>query len=180
MSSRFLIPLLCTGAVVFACSPRSDNEAKLPQSARTSVASAPTTPAAPRQQGSPLATSQKSPVAAQIHVRSSEANIRFSLRVVNTSKKRLEITFPSGQTYDFVVLDSVGREMWRWGSDRMFTQALRNKPLGAGETLDFEETLKALPLPPGRYVARATLTSANYPLTEQTEFTIAPTTVASR
>jgi hypothetical protein len=119
-------------------------------------------------------------VAAQIHVRRNETNIRFSLHVVNTSKKRVEITFPSGQTYDFVVIDTVGREVWRWASDRMFTQALRNKPLGAGESLDFEETLKAPPLPPGRYLARATLTSANYPLTEQTEFTIAPTTIASR
>lgn len=182
MSSRFLIPLLCIGAVVFACSPRSNNEASVPPNARASVAQTASTPAAPRQQGSPLATAktQKSPVSAQIHVRRTEANIRFSLRVVNNSKKRVEITFPSGQTYDFVVIDSVGREMWRWGSDRMFTQALRNKLLGAGESLDFQETMKSPLLPPGRYVARATLTSANFPLVEQTEFTIVPTTVASR
>ena len=99
---------------------------------------------------------------------------------MNTSKKRVEITFPSGQTYDFVVLDSAGQEVWRWGSDRMFTQAVRNKLLAAGESLDFEETLNSGPLPPGKYTARATLTSANFPLVEEAEFLVTPTTIASR
>ena len=182
MSSRILITVLCVGAVVYACSPRPNNEASTPQNARASAAQTVSSTASIRQQGSPRAATKvaKSPVSAQIIVRRSESNIRFALRVVNTSKKRVEITFPSGQTYDFVVIDSVGREMWRWGSDRMFTQALRNKLLDAGEALDFEETLKAPQLPPGRYIARATLTSANYPLVEQTEFTVAATTIASR
>lgn len=182
MSSRFLIPLLCVGAVVFACSPRTNNEATTRKNTQASATPTVSNTAAIRQQGSPrtAAKSQKSPVSAQIYIRRNDANIRLAMRVVNTSKKRVEITFPSGQTYDFVVLDSAGREMWRWGSDRMFTQAVRNKLLGAGEELDFEETLKSRPLPPGRYVARATLTSANFPLVEQTEFTIFPTTIASR
>ena len=182
MSSRILIPTLCVGAVVFACSPRPNNEASTPRNARASATQTVSSTPAISQQGSPRAAAKvaKSPVSAQISVRRTESNIRFALRVVNTSKKRVEITFPSGQTYDFVVIDSVGREMWRWGSDRMFTQALRNKLLGAGESLDFEETLKAPALPPGRYTARATLTSANYPLVEQTEFTVTPTTIASR
>jgi hypothetical protein len=115
-----------------------------------------------------------------MYVRRTESRISFALHVINTGKKRVEITFPSGQTYDFVVLDSLGREMWRWGSNRMFTQAVRNKLLGGGETMEFEESLKSVPLSPGRYVARATLTSANYPLTEETEFTVTTTTIASR
>jgi hypothetical protein len=179
MSSRFLIPLLCIGAVAFACGPRQNNEAstlKQPVAATQTVSSAPIT-----QQGAPRTTKAKRPaVSAQIVVRRSDNQIRFALRVVNNSKKRVEITFPSGQTYDFALLDTLGREVWRWGNDRMFTQALRNKVLAAGETLDYEETLKAFPLQPGRYVARASLTSTNYPLVEQTEFTVAPTTVASR
>jgi hypothetical protein len=35
-------------------------------------------------------------------------------------------------------------------------------------------------LPPGRYTARAMLTSVNYPLTQQAEFTIPEPTIASR
>ena len=126
------------------------------------------------------AKDQKSAVSAEVSVRQNEENVSVALRVVNTSKKRVEITFPSGQTYDFAVLDSTGRVMWRWGTNRMFTQALRNKLLAAGESLDFEEALKATPLPPGRYTARAMLTSANYPLVEETEFTVTATTIAAR
>lgn len=126
------------------------------------------------------ATPASSKVDAQLYVHASDASIRFALRVVNTSKKRIELTFPSGQTYDFVILDTLGREMWRWGNGRMFTQALRNKPLSAGEALELEETMKATVIPPGRYTARAVLTSVNFPLVQETGFVIAPTTVASR
>src|SRR5687767_4090377 len=182
MSSRFLIPLLCAGAVAFACSsPRTNNEVSMRKSV-ASVEQAASNPGAIRLQGEPRAATktQKSPVSGQIYVRRNDSRIQFALRVVNTSKKRVEITFPSGQTYDFVVLDSAGREMWRWSSDRMFTQALRNKLLAAGEALDFEETLNSGPLPPGKYTARATLTSANFPLVEEAEFLVTPTTIASR
>jgi hypothetical protein len=122
----------------------------------------------------------RSPIVAELYVHASDAKVRFALHLMNTSKKRVELIFPSGQTYDFVVLDTLGREMWRWANGRMFTQALRNRLLGGGEELDLEETWSAATLPPGRYTARAILTSANYPIVQQTEFTINGTTVASR
>jgi hypothetical protein len=182
MSSRVLIPLLCAGAVAFACGPRPRNEAATSTKSAATVAQADSKTAPLQLQGSSRATSRekKSPVSAQISVRRSDGNIQLALRVVNTGKKKVEIKFPSGQTYDFVVLDSAGNEMWRWGNDRMFTQAVRNKLLGAGEALDYEESLKSKPLTPGRYLARATLTSANYPLVEEAEFTVTATTIASR
>jgi hypothetical protein len=135
-----------------------------------------------RQQGAQRAEKKehKAPVAAQLYVRAHESNIRLALHVMNTTKKRVELTFPSGQTYDFVILDSLGRERWHWAEGRMFTQALRNRSLAGGEALDLEETWKESPLPPGRYTARATLTSENYPIVQQAEFTVPGTTVASR
>jgi len=183
MSSRFLIAALCMGAIALACGPRAHNEASAPKKNGSSVAksvhiSAP----AIKQQGA-LHTSRKSEkatVAAQLYVRANETNIRLALHVMNTSKKRVELVFPSGQTYDFVILDTLGREVWRWANGRMFTQALRNKSLEGGEALDLEETWKESPLPPGRYTARALLTSENYPIVQQTDFTVPGTTVASR
>jgi hypothetical protein len=141
--------------------------------------------AAVAQQGAPRvehhdAKPIPSAIAALLYVHASDTNIRFALHVVNNGKKRIELTFPSGQTYDFVILDSLGREMWRWGNGRMFTQALRNQPLSGGETIELEESMKTAILPPGRYIARALLTSANFPLVQEAEFTVAPTTVASR
>ena len=122
----------------------------------------------------------KALVAAQLYVHATDSTIRMALHIVNTGKRRVELTFPSGQTYDFVILDTLGREVWRWASGRMFTQALRNKSLESGEAMDLEETWKESPLPPGRYTARALLTSENYPIVQQTDFTVPGTTVASR
>ena len=182
MSSRFLITGLCIGAVAFACGPRARNEASATTQQR--AVSPVTNVATVAQQATPLAATatpaKKSAISAQMYVRRNQSEISFALHVINSGKKRVEIKFPSGQTYDFVVVDSLGREMWRWGSNRMFTQAIRNKLLGGGETMEFEESLKSVPLAPGRYVARATLTSDNYPLSRETEFTVHPTTIASR
>jgi len=121
----------------------------------------------------------RNPVDAQLYVHAGGGAIRFALHVVNNTKRRLELTFPSGQTYDFVILDTAGRELWRWADGRMFTQALRNKSLASGESMDLEESHTAA-LAPGRYIARAMLTSENYPIVQQTEFNVAPTTIASR
>lgn len=184
MSSRFLILVLCVGAVAFACGPRAHNEASAPQKTRSSVARAVDTSApVVQQQSAPRAESRKpssTAVTAQFYVHVADSSVRFALHIVNASKKQVELTFPSGQTYDFVILDSLGREMWRWGNGRMFTQALRNKLLARGETIDLEETWNAATLPPGRYTARALLTSQNYPIVQQTTFTVTETTVASR
>ena len=183
MTSRFLISMLCVGAVAFACGPRPRNEAAV--TSKTSLATA--QDATVRQQGTERAPRQtttradvKSPVTAEFYVRATPESIRFALHVINTTKKRVELTFPTGQTYDFVVLDSLGREVWRWGSGRMFTQALRNRLLSGGETLDLDETWESVTLPPGRYTARAHLTSENYPLVKETQFTVTGTTIASR
>jgi hypothetical protein len=182
MSSRILIPFLCVGAVMFACGPRTNNEAatiekdsvELSRSAAITVA----------QQGEEIAHSgarDTSGLDAELQVRISGTEITLALSVVNTTKKSVELSFPTGQTHDFVIIDSVGREMWRWSDGRMFTQALRNKLLGKGEALQLAEAMKRdKPLPAGRYVARARLTSSNYPITREAEFTVTSTTVAAR
>ena len=183
MSSRFLIPALCVGAIALACGPRAHNEASAPGKSGSSVAQSVShsTPAL-KQQGATRASKHdsKTTVAAQLYVHANDTSVRLALHVMNTGKKRVELTFPSGQTYDFVILDTLGREMWHWASGRMFTQALRNKSLASGEALDLEETWTESSLPPGRYTARALLTSENYPVVQQTEFTVTGTTVATR
>jgi hypothetical protein len=182
MGSRFVISALCVGAVAFACGPRTHNEAAQRQSGTLTLASNSTSPAL-QQQGTPRATSattKHEALSATLYVRTNESPIRLAFSVVNTSKKRLELTFPSGQTHDFVIVDSVGREVWRWGTGRMFTQSLRNKLLGGGEALEMVEELPSARLAPGTYTVRATLTSQNYPVTKDASFTLPPTAVATR
>ncbi len=181
MSSRFVIPALCVVAAAYACGPQAHNEASSPVKTAAVLASNTTSDVAIEQQGETRRARLKdSALEAQLYVRTGESPMRLALHVMNTSKKRVELTFPTGQTHDFVILDTAGREVWRWGSGRMFTQALRNKLLGAGASLELEEEMGRVSLAPGRYVVRATLTSQNYPLVQQTEFTVDNTTIASR
>ncbi len=181
MNSRFLIPVLCVGAVAFACGPRAHNEASTPRKDSALVAQSLSANSATQKVAARSQTKQRKPtVAANLYIRKHEASIELSLQLVNTTTKRVELTFPTGQTHDFVILDTLGRELWRWGRGRMFTQSLRNKQLGAGESLELEETMKDQPLPPGRYLARAILTSENYPIVEETAFTIQATAIAAR
>jgi hypothetical protein len=179
MSSRVVISALCVGAVAFACGPQTHNEASAPRSAAI-VATTGSNIAIQQQGATRRARLKDSALDAQLIVHANESPMRLALHVVNTGKKRVELTFPSGQTHDFVILDTAGREVWRWGTGRMFTQALRNKLLSAGGTIEMEEELKSVKLAPGRYIARGTLSSNNYPLSQEAEFTIPAPTIASR
>lgn len=179
MTTRFLIPSLCIGAVVFACGPRAHSDSSSPRK-DTPLAVAAVAPVI--QQGSTGAPrTPKSPFDAQLFVRTNESSITFALHVVNMSKRSIELTFPTGQTHDFVVVDSTGREVWRWGRGRMFTQTLRNKMLRRGDTMNVEESIASSALPPGRYIARGLITSQNHPLVQEAEFAIAASSsLASR
>ena len=95
-------------------------------------------------------------------------DVRFNFRVVNAAPKSVEVNFASGQAYDFVVVDSVGREVWRWSADRVFTQSVRNKLLGKGEAISANE--KWSPAKPGKFTAIAQLTSSNYPIEQKVVF----------
>jgi len=98
-------------------------------------------------------------------------SLRFALRVVNNTTKMVEIQFPDGQTHDFVVSDSTGKEVWRWSEGRMFTQAMRSKTLKGKDGTVFEETWE----PKGQhgaFTAVAILKSENFPVETSIQFTL--------
>jgi len=157
---NLLIPVLCLGAVAFACGPRSHSEASLVSVNLAKPAAAPAVvKKTPKKE-------QQVRVAPHFSVSVEHKSIRFTLDVTNPTKKDVELTFPDGQTHDFIVLDSVGREMYRWGEGRMFTQSVQNRTIDGGETLHITETA-TLDLPPGSYVAVAKLRSTNFPVEER-------------
>lgn len=155
MNSRLAITLLCAAAVAFACGPRSRTEASL------------VTTHAKRHAAS--ATGDTATINGDFAVNVQPHALRFALNVTNAGRKNVELTFPSGQQYDFAVVDARGREVYRWGATRMFTQSLQNKSLDGGDTLRIDESAD-LALPHGRYVAVATLRSSNYPVQQRAEF----------
>jgi len=161
---NILIPLLCIGAVAFACGPRSHSEASL---VTTNIATAATDPA--------HHVSRKQPrlnvthVTGKFAVTAQPNAIRFALDVTNDGKKNAELTFPDGQRYDFTVIDGEGHEVYRWAEGRMFTQSVQNETIDGGETMHIDE--HGTPsLAPGSYVAVATLRSTNFPVTERVAF----------
>ncbi|HWJ24769.1 MAG TPA: BsuPI-related putative proteinase inhibitor [Gemmatimonadaceae bacterium] len=102
---------------------------------------------------------------------SSAHAVTLTFHVTNNTDKHLELTFPSGQTHDFVVLDSAGRAVWRWSADRMFTQALQNQLLESGETTTFDGRWEP-GAARGRFTAIAMLKSDNHPIESRVEFSL--------
>ncbi len=150
-TSRLSISLLCAGAIALACGPVARNA-----SSDSAAASSVETP-----DGATFASSLDVSVGAEVGL---------SLHVTNTSDQPLEVRFASGQTHEFAVLDAGGREVWRWGADRMFTQALQTRTIAAGQTVTYEERWAPAGAS-GRFTAVGRLTSTNVPLEQRVEFT---------
>jgi hypothetical protein len=166
MNTRLIISLLCAGVLAFACGPRSRSESgsvaavqPLQLTNKIDVPSRRRT------------TKQDAKIDSRLNVAVVANEVRFAFNVTNVSKKHVELSFPSGKSYDFVVVDSLGREVWHWSSGRMFTQGMQNKQLGTGDVMHVAEAWKR-PLQPGHYTAIATLNSSNYPIEQRADFTL--------
>jgi hypothetical protein len=162
--SQVAIALLCAGAFVFACGPRPHSEAA---STANLLSAAPVV-----LQGSARKRGTDDPrLASRFDVKLDKDGVEFALNLTNESKKHIELTFPNGQTHEFVVVDSVGREIWRWSTTRLFTQAVQNKLLAGGESMRVAERWDH-PARHGKYTAIATLNSTNYPVQERADFVL--------
>jgi hypothetical protein len=169
MNTRLIISLLCAGALAFACGPRSRSDAPttlasaLPLHASTVKPTA--APTVPRKKANAKPDAR---LATKLNVTVAHSDVRLALDVKNVGGRHAELTFPSGQAYDFVVVDSAGREVWRWSGGRMFTSGVQNKQLGVGDMLQVSESWDAAK--PGHYTAIATLKSSNFPVEERVDF----------
>jgi hypothetical protein len=161
MHSRLLVPLLCAAALVFACGPRPHSDATATATAATTTAPVPKKKAH-GPSGPLLATSLDVSV---------KEGVNLAFHITNSSGKALELTFPTGQTHDFAVLDSAGREVWRWSAGRLFTQALRNRVLDAGETATYDVRWDT-GARRGTFTAVATLKSDSHPVESRVEFSV--------
>jgi hypothetical protein len=98
-------------------------------------------------------------------------SLKFALKVVNNTKKMVEIHFPDGQTHDFIVKDSADKEIWRWSEGRMFTQAMRSKTLKGKDETVFEESWETKGHH-GTFTAVAILRSENFPVETSVQFAL--------
>ena len=154
MKGRITFGLLVAAVLAFACGPRLTNS-------DVSSASATHASRAKVTNGPALISSLNVSV---------KNGVQMAFKVMNTGTKRLEVNFPNGKTHELVVLDSLGREVYRWSEGRMFTQSLQNKVLHTSDTLDFDAVWRNAPA--GRYTAVATLASENFPMEQRAEFVV--------
>lgn len=76
------------------------------------------------------------------------------LVVKNPTARPIKMTFRSGMTHDFALIDARGRQVWRASDGQIYTQAIREETLAAGQTLIYQSTLPAN-LNAGQYTVRA-------------------------
>ncbi len=153
MKGRIIFGLMCFAVLAFACGPRP---------ATGDVAG--TVHAARARASSGVA------LTSTLAVVGNNNGVTLAFRVVNAGSKRLEVNFPSGQTHEVIVVDSLGNEVWRWSKGRMFTQSLQNKVMHQSDTLDYDALWKNAPA--GKYTAIATLASENFPMEQRTDFVV--------
>jgi hypothetical protein len=168
MNTRLIISLLFAGALAFACGPRSRTDSATVASLQPLQLTNKVENYSKRRAAAPKVEAK---IDSHLNVDVAPTEVRFALNVANVGKKHVELSFPNGKSYDFVVVDSIGREVWHWSNGRMFTQGMQNKQLGTGDVMRVAEAVKR-PLPPGRYTAIATLNSSNFPREERAEFTL--------
>lgn len=160
MNSRVVIWLLAAGAFALALGPLTHHG----ESAASTIEEV----APPPKHNADAASQPELATSLELSVKK---DVVFTLHVTNTSDSHVEINFPSGLTHDFIVYDSVGREVWRWSNGRMFTQTVRNKLLAGKETVSYEEHWKPVGRT-GTFTAVARLESSNHPVEQRVEFTL--------
>ncbi|HEX2211445.1 MAG TPA: BsuPI-related putative proteinase inhibitor [Longimicrobium sp.] len=99
--------------------------------------------------------------------------VALSLQVTNTTGGPVTFTFPSGQTFDFVVRPAGAEgELWRWSADKGFTQAVQTLTLGPGETWTFGARWTPPPGARGQFTAAGRLVSSDRPVETAATFTL--------
>lgn len=169
MNTRYIISLLCAGALAFACGPRSRSEPSALAITKTANAKAVTTKA-PVSSKRGTAAVKEPKLDSRLKVNVANNEVRFAFDVTNVGNKGMELSFASGKAYDIVVVDSAGREVWHWSNGRMFTQGVQNKQLGTGDSINVNETWTKTQ--PGSYTAIAMLNISNFPVEQRVEFVV--------
>jgi hypothetical protein len=112
----------------------------------------------------------RGPLATSLQVETLGDSARLVLRVSNGSDAPVNVTFPSGQTYDFQIRDGA-ETVWSWSADRSFMQAVRMHTMAPGETVTYSEVWRAPAAMHGRSLtAVGRLTSSDHPVEHTAAF----------
>jgi hypothetical protein len=120
------------------------------------VAIIPPSVPAPDRRGAPTATVTSSNPRLDVGATPSPDGHDIVMIATNTSDSLLPFRFGSGQTYEFVIRDAAGKEVWRWSNDQFFTQVVRSDSIRAKDKWRFDAVWdhhdnEGKKVPPGQY-----------------------------
>ena len=73
--------------------------------------------------------------------------VNVKMTVTNTTADAQTLHFGSGQSFDVLVSNAEGQQVWSWGANKRFIQVLRDVPLAAGESKTFDAQWDGLTFP---------------------------------
>lgn len=111
------------------------------------------------------------PLLTSLQVSRSGDQVTFHLQLMNTAATPVELTFPTGQSADFIVRQGNDR-IWRWSDDQMFTQAVRTEVLEPGDSRSYEAQWQPSAGLRGEFVAVGALTDTQYRVEQAAQFSL--------
>lgn len=76
-------------------------------------------------------------VAQELTVEEKGGRLLLKLKVHNDGESLYMVEHPTGQDYDFALLDAKGKEIWRWSDTMAFTQAFQTFAIEPGASQEF-------------------------------------------
>jgi hypothetical protein len=101
-----------------------------------------------------------------------EGYVGITFKVKNQTEHEQELTFTSGQKFDFIIKNTVGDKLYQWSGGRMFTQMIETVILQQGEELVFTERTE-VDLEPGEYTIEVWMTAQETDVKASTSFKVA-------
>lgn len=98
----------------------------------------------------------------------------FVFTVENDTGKDAEITFSSGQEYDYMVYDSEGKLVKKLSEGMMYTQAIKEEVIAPGETVSYSASYEevASGLAKGEYTIEFVFTEQNFQASAKEAFNV--------
>lgn len=90
-------------------------------------------------------------------VEQANGTVSFQMQLTNAGEETVTLSFASGQQYEIIVSNDVGEKVYQFSEGRSFTEAIVEKDLAAGETLEWIEEWTNPDLEPGTYTVELSL-----------------------
>lgn len=106
------------------------------------------------------------------------AVLRAHMEVMNQGKDKYILEFESAQHHDFIIQNREGKEVYRYSSNKIFSQQTSSVVVNQTDKLTYEEELfsasnQVINLPAGEYRLIGKITAKN-PISVETSFQVAP------